>query len=111
MNITNHCHDHVYPSVQPSIVPIPPTVQQSAQVCPVCTGKGSVAGDFYPATEPNVIRRPDGRVVCKSCFGAGFVLHNEPAQYWPRVTTGTATWTNPPEPYPLIYGASTTNGT
>lgn len=78
MNITNHCHPHG--PYQPWTYVAPRSAPPVR--CPVCEGTGSKPAKFYPPNEPNLLRRPDGRVVCKSCYGAGY-LWTDPAPAWP----------------------------
>ena len=47
--------------------------QMKAQVCPVCDGKGTVPGGFYPGEGDTSASRQ----TCRSCKGRGIVFCSE----------------------------------
>ena len=44
-----------------------------ADICPVCMGRGSVTSGFYESTGLSWTGDTISKVVCRSCFGRGYV--------------------------------------
>jgi len=50
-----------------------PSIQPTAQICPVCHGKGFVPYWFY-GTQQEVSTSTVHQTKCRSCAGAGYVI-------------------------------------